>query len=1288
MDLSPDQVIRVVLVMVDASPHVESVSVILDQGQGAFSITRVGSLDRLEARAFDLLVADMNSLGDKEVLKTLDLPLPIVLLVEPESEGVALTLLEKGNIEDYVLLDADHLRRLPTVLKKALARNREQEQPAKRNQAQVLQEAVYQIAEAAESAASLDDLLPEIHRVIGRVMYADNFYIALYDPIQETLSFPYFVDELDQLTETTVKAGNGLTEYVLRSGESLLCAQESQESLALKGVVDAVGPSSSIWLGVPLTVSGVSIGVMVVQHYHDRHAYGEPEQRMLEFVSSQVAMVIHRKRIYEALRSSEASFRGVFENASVGLARTTPDGQILLANMAMVRMLGFDSLEELKKRNLWQNGFAEGYSRRDFVERMERDGEVRGLEVGWLKADGSAIYVRESARAVHDEKGAIQYYESMVEDVTDRKRAEAAVQEKIQALQSLADIDREILAVEDAQSILNLVCLHISGLVKAPKSAIVAMESASRRFITATYGFKDSRSLDEEFSEAIRAGMLEHWHSFSVGDVAEDSKYMPHLVKRENIRALVMEPFHVSSNSVGSLVVFDTVSRQWTEDEVQLIRLLAGQAALVLEKNRLLTEARYRANEFSSLYQVAVEIMSRRDLGTVLNLIVNKATGFYRVSNAFIYLYDEARREVVLSVVSDSELMLGTTLKLGEGMAGRVAATLQPLIVEDYSEWDNRARVYEDRVVRAVLEVPMLYGGSLIGILGIESVDAARRFNEYDQLSLSLLAEQAASAIFNARLFSEIGDRNRELDRLARASSTLLAGVSSDIPTLCRSIANLLASEFHNSHCSIWLVKEDGLTLDRAGAAGPFVDLIKPALLTTKGPGIIAKAIRTKDSIFVSDVHAYEDYIEGWEKALSELVVPLRTGDRVLGAIDLQNQKLSAYSQDDIRLIELIASQAALMVEHVRLYLQTDERLHQLTVLSNIDAAIASSLDLQVTLNILVSQISMHLETDAVDVMLLNPHLQMLEYAAGRGFRGSAIRRVSLLLGEDQAGVAALERSVISEYDLFSPQVPLRHPERIVGEDFVSMYAVPLVAKGQVKGVLELFYRRLVEPNSGWIHFLEILARQAAVAVEDASLFNDMQRSFTELAVAYDAAIEGWARVLQMRHHEPDELAQTLASLTLDMAHRMELPESEMSHIYRGVLLHDIGKLDISDNILLKSAPLTDEEWDEIHRHPVFAYDFLQSIAYLRPAMNIPYCHHERWDGNGYPRGLHGKEIPLEARIFSVVKVWTVLQHARPFRPAFGREYANAYVKEQSGKEFDPQVVEIFLEMLNEQSYR
>ncbi len=729
-------------------------------------------------------------------------------------------------------------------------------------------------------------------------------------------------------------------------------------------------------------------------------------------------------------------------------------------------------------------------------------------------------------------------------------------------------------------------------------------------------------------------------------------------------------------------MVFDTRPRTWSEDELQLIHLLAGQAALALEKIRLLISARRRANEFASLSQVAGELMGRRDVDSLLSFIVNKASGFHEGSHAFIYLFDEKAKQLRLTVASGEQSYLGTVLSLGEGMAGKVADSLEPMIVKDYDEWVGRDMTVEPYTVRTVIEVPMLFDANLIGILGIEGTALAQDFGLEDLRLLSLLAEHAASAIYNARLFSQIQDRNRELDRLSRVSSMLLAGISSDPSSLCRSIAELLVSEFSYSNCSIWLTSEDGQTLIRSAVVGPFSDQVSDAPLTIRGAGLIPKSLRTKTTINLGDVSLSTDYICGWEPTRSELSVPMYSAEQMIGVIDLQSDDPDAYGLDDVRLIELIASRTALMLDHVRLYEQTEHRLQQLTVLSNIDAAIASSLDLQVTLNILASQISMYLRADAVDVMLFNPHLQMLEYAIGRGFRGSAIRRVSLLLGEDHAGRAALDRTILTVADLTSPHVVLSHPERIAGEDFISMFAVPLIAKGQVKGVLELFFRDSRASDPDWINFLETLARQAAVAVEDARLFNDLQRSVTDLAAAYDASVEGWERVSRMRQDEPGWLSKSLSALTLRLCRQMGLPEDSLIHIQRGVLLHDVGKLSIPDNIIRKNGPLSEEEWQVVKCHPVNSFELLQPIAFFRPALSIPYCQHERWDGSGYPRGLKTREIPLEARIFSVVNAWTMLQCDRPFRPAWSQEEATAFLRKQSGIEFDPQVVEIFLQLL------
>ncbi|HNB36214.1 MAG TPA: response regulator [Anaerolineales bacterium] len=185
-----------------------------------------------------------------------------------------------------------------------------------------------------------------------------------------------------------------------------------------------------------------------------------------------------------------------------------------------------------------------------------------------------------------------------------------------------------------------------------------------------------------------------------------------------------------------------------------------------------------------------------------------------------------------------------------------------------------------------------------------------------------------------------------------------------------------------------------------------------------------------------------------------------------------------------------------------------------------------------------------------------------------------------------------------------------------------------------------------------------------------------------KLLEAYEATIEGWSRAMDLRDKETEGHTQRVTSLTMKIVKAMKLSDEDMIHIHRGALLHDIGKLGVPDSILLKPDKLTDEEWRLMKMHPQYAYDMLYPIEYLRPAMDIPYCHHEKWDGSGYPRGLKGEEIPISARIFAIVDVWDALTSDRPYRAAWSAERTLDYIKEQSGKQFDPMVVEMFLKMM------
>jgi putative two-component system response regulator len=194
----------------------------------------------------------------------------------------------------------------------------------------------------------------------------------------------------------------------------------------------------------------------------------------------------------------------------------------------------------------------------------------------------------------------------------------------------------------------------------------------------------------------------------------------------------------------------------------------------------------------------------------------------------------------------------------------------------------------------------------------------------------------------------------------------------------------------------------------------------------------------------------------------------------------------------------------------------------------------------------------------------------------------------------------------------------------------------------------------------------------------------DLQRSNFELVRAYDATIEGWSRAMDLRDKETEGHTQRVTELTIRLARVMGMSEAEIVHVRRGALLHDMGKLGVPDHILFKPGALTDEEWVIMRRHPQHAFDLLSPVAYLKPALDIPYGHHEKWDGTGYPHGLKGEQIPLAARIFAAVDVYDALTSDRPYRAAWPKEKTLVHIRAGTGSHFDPAVVEAFMRLITD----
>lgn len=432
-------------------------------------------------------------------------------------------------------------------------------------------------------------------------------------------------------------------------------------------------------------------------------------------------------------------------------------------------------------------------------------------------------------------------------------------------------------------------------------------------------------------------------------------------------------------------------------------------------------------------------------------------------------------------------------------------------------------------------------------------------------------------------------------------------------------------------------------------------------------------------SEYRTDLHLPETQRNHIPSGIGGVTVPIRAATNVIGTLSINVVSPRKITESELKLLITLSEIAGNAIHRTSLKQQTERQLLHLTSLREIDQAIISSFDLKLNLGTILTQATSQLGVDAAGILLFNPVSQTLDFAAGRGFFTKSIEQTRLRLGESHAGKAALERRIVHLPDLQDAAIPPFTPS-LEDEKFVSFYAVPLIVKGQIKGVMELFHRNKMEPGDDWLSFVYSLAGQAAIAIDNSTLFEDLQRLNTELSLAYDSTIEGWSRALDLRDEETEGHTQRVTDMTIKLASVFGISGDDLTQIRWGALLHDIGKMGVPDGILLKPGPLSAEEWVIMKKHTTYAFEMLSPIRYLRYAIDIPYCHHEKWDGTGYPRGLKGDQIPLSARIFAVVDVWDALSSDRPYRLAWPKKKIITHIRSLSGTHFDPKVLKTCLE--------
>jgi len=772
-----------------------------------------------------------------------------------------------------------------------------------------------------------------------------------------------------------------------------------------------------------------------------------------------------------------------------------------------------------------------------------------------------------------------------------------------------------------------------------------------------------------EARNTVKDGVLQ---VLKTGKVPERNKYWETQIQRSDGTRRVVQmflfPVKTKIGNIAGTVTTDITERKQAEENVS-----------------------QRLNELEMLYatsQAIGQLLQPREIGQKIIDILSERLQWHHASLRLyrpesdtleLLAFHQPGLENEVERLDAEERFRKMIAQPAQGFTGWVMKHGQPIYCGDVTK-DRRYIVIWPEI-RSGMYIPLKVGERTIGCFSVES-ERVNAFIESDEWLITTLAAQAASALENARLFAETNQRLVEAEAVTSISISLRTAESlkSMLPAFLDETLKLLGTPAG----SIWLYDVDNEDLHQAVSRGWFTKL--PKSIVRPGEGLAGTTFAT-GKVQLSREFGEEmpvltgcadDIPAGWGGAC----VPIRSAQGVAGVMLVSVALPRELAANEVRILNTLAEIVGIAIQRMRLHEQTEQQLAHVRALHEIDVAIAASFDLAFTLNIFLKNLLKQLNVDSASILVLNPHTLMFENIMGKGFRIARIEKFHLGSGEGYAGRVMLERRILHFADLSAENASPAYKQLINKESFVSYFGVPLIVKGQVKGVMEIFQRTPLNPNAEWLNFMETLAGQAAIAIDNSITFESLQQSNRDLIMTYDMTLEGWSRALDMRDQETEGHSERVTEMAMDLARILAIGDAEAEHIRRGALLHDMGKIGIPDSILLKPGPLTEEEWVVMRTHPVRAFELLSRIPYLRQALEIPYCHHEKWDGSGYPRGLKEEQIPLAARIFAIVDVYDALTNDRPYRKAWSREKALTYILEQSGKHFDPKVVEAFLRLL------
>ncbi|HEY9087879.1 MAG TPA: PAS domain S-box protein [Anaerolineaceae bacterium] len=640
-----------------------------------------------------------------------------------------------------------------------------------------------------------------------------------------------------------------------------------------------------------------------------------------------------------------------------------------------------------------------------------------------------------------------------------------------------------------------------------------------------------------------------------------------------------------------------------------------------------ITERNWAGQLQEVVHSISQGTLTCESVEELYSLIHHSLEDVMPVENFFISIYDTEQEKLTFPYYIDQYDAPPEAHPLGPGLTEYVLRTGKPLLAspEVFQELIESGEVQEIGAPSVDwLGVPLRIGQKTTGVMVIQSYTEGVRFNQRDLQILDFVSTQIAATIERKRAEQALRENEEKYRALVEASTSaiFLETYEGDIldcnPSACRMLG---------------YTKEEMLRLRVDQLIPPNLDAMMEEKLG-ENSGLrptnwVSFNVRKDGTIFPISISSRTVFIGG--------------------------QELAVVFMEDLT--------------------QSRQHEREMEAIAGVSAALRTAITQADILPVILDQLVGQLRVHGAFITLRNEKNECPRIVLGCGTWDQLSDRDLPNTESLCCKVIATGQMYLNNQAAIDPNFPF--PDLIDGVKAIA--SVPLVTQDHVFGALTVGYEHPITPEE--VHILTAISNIAASAIQRARLYEQTSKQAAELSEAYEATIEGWALALELRDKETQGHSRRVTELTTRLAVSMGVAGDNLVNLRRGVLLHDIGKMGIPDRILLKAESLTEEEWVLMRMHPEYAYRMLSSIHYLRSALDIPYCHHERWDGTGYPRGLQGEEIPLAARIFAVVDVMDALTSNRPYRPAWPREEAIQYIRRQSGRHFDPAVVEAFLHL-------